>query len=323
MLLAWTPIPNVNTFNTNIAAQFNNCAIKPVHWAALALFWRILMIMSCTFVSLSIKKWQTRLDFLLFHFNVPHICPKGGNERGLWCIWLINSASLIFYHRFSLPKSLFALVYDVFLNLNLRIPKYSRPFVQFCILLSLHCRPFNEFNFIKLYLPASFVIEMSYLMSIETFSYHKIQYFRCCCVHVWIKGRRWKKTNKWTVKSDSIGNWRKLINMERIQTEKEWKGANELSGWSQDNRNYNSSPPKRDSDDYSEKKKHVIIILSSGSTKFGTLLFGYWTNGNWKSISRLFVSLFNLCARLVSFSTCIKAYSSDAIIKINRLFVYI
>lgn len=30
---------------------------------------------------------------------------------------------------------------------------------------------FNEFNFIKLYLPASFVIEMSYLMSIETFSY--------------------------------------------------------------------------------------------------------------------------------------------------------
>lgn len=129
-----------------------------------------------------------------------------------------------------------------------------------------------------------------------------------------------KKTNKWTVKSDSIGNWRKLINMERIQTEKEWKGANELSGWSQDNRNYNSSPPKRDSDDYSEKKKHVIIILSSGSTKFGTLLFGYWTNGNWKSISRLFVSLFNLCARLVSFSTCIKAYSSDAIIKINRLF---
>lgn len=77
-----------------------------------------------------------------------------------------------------------------------------------------------------------------------------------------------KKTNKWTVKSDSIGNWRKLINMERIQTEKEWKGANELSGWSQDNRNYNSSPPKRDSDDYSEKKKHVIIILSRNLVRF-------------------------------------------------------
>lgn len=60
------------------------------------------------------------------------------------------------------------------------------------------------------------------------------------------------------------------------EKENERKGANELSGWSQDNRNYRFpcfsrfffyilSPPKRDSVDFSERKKicnyHTFIRL--------------------------------------------------------------
>lgn len=126
-----------------------------------------------------------------------------------------------------------------------------------------------------------------------------------------------------TWKKDRQTNGQAGVQTDRLRGS-EWRGANELSGWSQDNRNYNSFPCFSLLTHFmatetglwwfwrEKKKKQVIIILLNGSTRFGTLLFGCWMNENWKSISfvcRSFSPYFSIGARLFLFSKCIMKHT--------------